>query len=94
MASKRQKFQSTLPVWGGTKRQKFNPDRYNISIHPPRVGRDKWRKDKKGLGFIFQSTLPVWGGTFSVLKILDSRNISIHPPRVGRDRYFPGKGGC
>ena len=33
-------FQSTLPVWGGTIPYDSIRDAYNISIHPPRVGRD------------------------------------------------------
>ena len=34
-------FQSTLPVWGGTKIGDIPNDVRRISIHPPRVGRDE-----------------------------------------------------
>ena len=33
-------FQSTLPVWGGTIRKHGGYVAGQISIHPPRVGRD------------------------------------------------------
>ena len=57
-------FQSTLPVWGGTVQPIHNGVNYHeISIHPPRVGRDKQLNKKIMKRGIFQSTLPVWGGT-------------------------------
>ena len=34
-------FQSTLPVWGGTFRHRPTVSVDDISIHPPRVGRDE-----------------------------------------------------
>ena len=34
------KFQSTLPVWGGTAAAQQRQTSIEISIHPPRVGRD------------------------------------------------------
>ena len=34
-------FQSTLPVWGGTRQSCFFCCSCLISIHPPRVGRDR-----------------------------------------------------
>ena len=34
------RFQSTLPVWGGTDPAPDPTDHTEISIHPPRVGRD------------------------------------------------------
>ena len=34
-----------------------------ISIHPPRVGRDRRIKQVNPVLRLFQSTLPVWGGT-------------------------------
>ena len=33
-------FQSTLPVWGGTHFSHPAAWIFNVSIHPPRVGRD------------------------------------------------------
>ena len=37
-------FQSTLPVWGGTPPRARGGTDYPVSIHPPRVGRDGFRK--------------------------------------------------
>ena len=34
-------FQSTLPVWGGTGGRRAEALERAISIHPPRVGRDR-----------------------------------------------------
>ena len=78
-------FQSTLPVWGGTGMGGFVVDADLISIHPPRVGRDRWRCASWTPTRKFQSTLPVWGGTGHLKNFCPLRNISIHPPRVGRD---------
>ena len=36
----------------------------DISIHPPRVGRDRKTHGLPSVQNGFQSTLPVWGGTF------------------------------
>ena len=36
-------FQSTLPVWGETDVSQLFTKSFTISIHPPRVGRDKSR---------------------------------------------------
>ena len=36
-----------------------------ISIHPPRVGRDRDQKIENIACLVFQSTLPVWGGTLT-----------------------------
>ena len=58
-----QAFQSTLPVWGGTLRCRVAASGFPISIHPPRVGRDKRHGYIAEQGREFQSTLPVWGGT-------------------------------
>ena len=60
-------FQSTLPVWGGT-----------LFATPPLAGCE------------FQSTLPVWGGTATNIVATRPGCISIHPPRVGRDRRYLG----
>ena len=37
-------FQSTHPVWGGTIDPCSSPPAAFISIHPPRVGWDRWRR--------------------------------------------------
>ena len=56
-------FQSTLPVWGGTDPETGEINNLDISIHPPRVGRDAPPKIIIIAANTFQSTLPVWGGT-------------------------------
>ena len=38
-----------------------------ISIHPPRVGRDGMKLLVEAKMSVFQSTLPVWGGTWGRL---------------------------
>ena len=108
-------FQSTLPVWGGTSvrfplqrlSRYFNPPSPcgeglsalgagfhadNISIHPPRVGRDCIVYTKYTTVQRFQSTLPVWGGTRVAHHFHLNIGISIHPPRVGRDPGRVGRG--
>ena len=55
-------FQSTLPVWGGTGIQKWYVSYRGVSIHPPRVGRDRLLLYTVRRCIMFQSTLPVWGG--------------------------------
>ena len=58
-----------------------------ISIHSPRMGRDRL------FGFlisdhgIFQSTLPAWGETRLAGDAGTNLLISIHSPRMGRDEY-------
>ena len=37
----RLKFQSTLPVWGATRRHRRHLQHHQISIHAPRVGSDR-----------------------------------------------------
>ena len=59
-------FQSTLPVWGGTNIVYQIDYNQNISIHPPRVGRDTLAQYATESGYGFQSTLPVWGGTYLI----------------------------
>ena len=78
-------FQSTLPVWGGTEFRRLLFNLPHISIHPPRVGRD-------GVSFalFFQEIVisihppRVGRDQFGPCGI-GWRYISIHPPRVGRD---------
>ena len=44
-------FQSTLPVWGGTPPRARGGTDYPVSIHPPRVGRDRvYRVTKNNTG--------------------------------------------
>ena len=56
-------FQSTRPVWGATAPRIDGLIVYNVSIHAPRVGRDRWRYPEGGAPDWFQSTRPVWGAT-------------------------------
>ena len=62
-----EQFQSTLPVWGGTRQAEKIAALQAISIHPPRVGRDRHPVPKRCCRWSFQSTLPVWGGTVQYL---------------------------
>ena len=85
MDSATRKFQSTLPVWGGTVVLYDCLLILKISIHPPRVGRDGSASRCAFRKSSFHSTLPVWGGTTVSKAKRAANNISIHPPRVGRD---------
>ena len=79
------KFQSTHPVWGGTPKVVAKLIKYNISIHPPRVGWDP------------RTELQWWGREISIhpprvgwdvvlqIVVAHFQLISIHPPRVGWD---------
>ena len=62
---------------------KINIDR--ISIHTPRVGRDRMKFPVTLPTEEFQSTRPVWGVTRSSCAAILGCSISIHTPRVGRD---------
>ena len=56
-----------------------------ISIHSPRMGRDRvlfLPGKRRGR---FQSTLPAWGETYAVGARVRYGGISIHSPRMGRD---------
>ena len=78
-------FQSTLPAWGETVlffTVFVNPP---ISIHSPRMGRDRMSAYTGSMHIVFQSTLPAWGETQQVTEILQQQFISIHSPRMGRD---------
>ena len=63
------RFQSTLPVWGGTPAVDLAIGGDDISIHPPRVGRDFREFPQVKVCIVFQSTLPVWGGTACSLSL-------------------------
>ena len=58
-------FQSTRPVRGGTRNSITHVVDEQISIHPPRAGRDVAEGDEIPFTKIFQSTRPVRGGTFA-----------------------------
>ena len=57
-----------------------------ISIHAPRVGRDRRQRTRWSRPSIFQSTRPVWGATAIRGARARAEAISIHAPRVGRDK--------
>ena len=56
-------FQSTLPAWGETEATKNLPPTVIISIHSPRMGRDRRPCQPQRFAPAFQSTLPAWGET-------------------------------
>ena len=60
-------FQSTRPGWGGTQTQEGFSKFQEISIHPPRVGRDYLVLYRVNSSRRFQSTRPGWGGTRRVI---------------------------
>jgi len=82
---RKERFQSTPPVWGATnfiamapqRRAYFNP-------RPPCGGRRAGRWEV-AWGDLFQSTPPVWGATLPGYGHARSSVISIHAPRVGGD---------
>ena len=56
-------FQSTRPVRGGTDLIRLKSKSKQISIHPPRAGRDHREYRSNPEAYAFQSTRPVRGGT-------------------------------
>ena len=78
-------FQSTLPVWGGTSRFSIFSGFCFISIHPPRVGRDKTALTDDGKITDFNPPSPCGEGRVCLAGGRYGYWISIHPPRVGRD---------
>ena len=63
----------------------FNKGGHRISIHSPRMGRDRFFAMRFPLFVKFQSTLPAWGETEWYKYLTGSTPISIHSPRMGRD---------
>ncbi len=78
-------FQSTRPVWGATHDEQAVDVIFGVSIHAPRVGRDKDQATVNEWAEWFQSTRPVWGATLGYEVEADECDVSIHAPRVGRD---------
>ena len=64
----------------------FSMQKFTISIHAPRMGRDPRRVRNRFLIFRFQSTRPVWGATEPLRHSFVRHVISIHAPRMGRDQ--------
>ena len=58
---------------------------FQISIHAPRMGRDRFDITIGIMASRFQSTRPAWGATSSLWSPLYPYCISIHAPRMGRD---------
>ena len=83
-------FQSTLPVWGGTRQVGPGGQKYRFQSTLPVWGGTGPKMQKTVQKREFQSTLPVWGGTGMPAISLLTTSISIHPPRVGRDLYRQG----
>ena len=78
-------FQSTLPAWGETRQDHASRELQPISIHSPRMGRDRRAVVMSQSERLFQSTLPAWGETPRGFQRQRMRHISIHSPRMGRD---------
>ena len=84
--SKKEKFQSTLPVGGATPVRIALHQLIDISIHAPRGGSDRSAQDSRNILGVFQSTLPVGGATtWANWNDADAGVISIHAPRGGSD---------
>ncbi len=79
-------FQSTLPVWGGTTPWQQSERFSSISIHPPRVGRDRKSAAGPTIKPYFNPPSPCVEGPGSRSSSTLPKIISIHPPRMGRDR--------
>ena len=56
-----------------------------VSIHAPRVGRDRFARITLRLDVKFQFTRPAWGATMTDRNAASNIGVSIHAPRVGRD---------
>ncbi len=92
IAAIRQRFQSTLPVWGATIMMcpaRFKPKNFNP--HSPCGERRTETQTMYRIRRRFQSTLPVWGATHHNDFASDVVIISIHTPRVGSDLSSPQK---
>ena len=87
-------FQSTLPVWGGTEVFNTVAEFVDVSIHPPRVGRDPGRPLLPGWAGCFNPPSPCGEGLWYFIATLFSPRVSIHPPRVGRDSLCWRGGVC
>ena len=59
--------------------------RPEISIHPPRAGRDSVATKEVHHGCYFNPPAPCGAGPLLPVAAAMSAKISIHPPRAGRD---------
>ena len=83
-------FQSTLPVWGGTRIWLHLRLHQRISIHPPRVGRDPTVDSIQHMPYISIHPPRVGRDVEDTWGDMEDGDISIHPPRVGRDMTLLG----
>ncbi len=78
-------FQSTRPVWGATIGHRHSARADCISIHAPRVGRDRLITLLQTTARNFNPRAPCGARLLFVVTIKRDNRISIHAPRVGRD---------
>ena len=78
-------FQSTRPVWGATGRIIVLKVRMGISIHAPRVGRDRKDVADDAGARHFNPRAPCGARPIVIARLSFAAEISIHAPRVGRD---------
>ena len=79
-------FQSTLPAWGETGRRGHPADRRTISIHSPRMGRDRTCATETRPTADFNPLSPHGERPGKQRPRRSATLISIHSPRMGRDR--------
>ena len=80
------RFQSTRPVWGATCAAGVAAAQAVISIHAPRVGRDRSRSVKRARSNRISIHAPRVGrDSAPAARWRSAKRISIHAPRVGRD---------
>ena len=77
-------FQSTRPVWGATKTPTEILNDIDVSIHAPRVGRDRERDDFLLVHLVSIHAPRVGRDLFEEFHVC-AEQVSIHAPRVGRD---------
>ena len=75
-------------MWGGTKDLFARTAEMYISIHPPRVGRDKSAMLSPVFNVNFNPPSPCGEGRGYTCDFTNVKVISIHPPRVGRDWLY------
>ena len=81
-------FQSTRPVWGATRVCIAFRERGHISIHAPRMGRDRACGDKGRGERDFNPRAPYGARQCTRFSTAGALRISIHAPRMGRDNVI------
>ena len=85
-------FQSTLPAWGATNSERRLFQQYDISIHAPRMGSDKFKNVFLSKGDVFQSTLPAWGATDTdAASNVQERDFNPRSPHGERPARWPDR---